>query len=140
MKVKLISLYIKPNISNKDTKNLFSQILNDNKYEKYVLIAGDINCHNALWERDSTNDRKGNLIAEILTESDQYCVLNDGSPTYFNLSRCYSSAIDATIASKELTKISEWTVDENLTSDHTAIITTIKSSQHKNTNIKIRKI
>lgn len=63
--------------SNKDTKNLFSQILNDNKYVKYVLIAGDINCHNALWERDSTNDRKGNLIAEILTESDQYCVLNE---------------------------------------------------------------
>lgn len=140
LKLKLISLYVNPNMKNSDLKLTFSKMLEDNKHEKFVIIGGDINCHNELWENDSSNDRKGNSTAEILTESDKFCVLNDGTHTYYNLSRCYTSAIDVTIASKELSQLTRWSVDENLSSDHLAIITDITLPKRRGQVVQLRKV
>lgn len=140
IKIKIVSLYANPNLKLKEFKEIFAQIFKDNKFEKYVIIGGDVNCHNELWEFDSVNDRKGNSLAELITNSDNLCTLNDGTHTYNQLSRCYSSAIDLTIASRELSKLANWRVDENLTFDHLAIVTEIKHPLNIETTIQTRKI
>lgn len=65
IKLKLISLYVNPNMKNADLKLTFPQILEDNIHEKFVIIGGDINCHNELSENYSSNDRKGNYFSKI---------------------------------------------------------------------------
>lgn len=128
-KIKFISIYIKPNSNNNRIKKAFNKILADNENEPHVLIGGDVNCHNDLWEDYSTNDKNGKSIAEIITNSNSFCTLNDGTHTYCNLSRNYTSAIDITIATGPLASLASWEVGENLTSDHLAIVTKIKNPQ-----------
>lgn len=123
--IKLITIYINPKTKARDMERQFDKLLKENEHNEYVLIGGDINCHNQLWENESRNDRKGGIIAEKILDSD-FQVLNDGSATYNNLAKSYQSAIDITLSTPRITASAHWYVDENLTSDHMAIITEIQ--------------
>lgn len=138
--IKIISIYINPKTNLKHCKRQFQQLLIDNNNVKYTLIGGDINCHNQLWEHQSKNDRKGKAIAELITDNPNYTILNDGNPTYYNLSKNYSSAVDITLTSTELSKLTDWNIAENLTSDHMAIITEIRQNNNQITNKNYRTI
>lgn len=138
--IKIISIYINPKTKLEDSKRYFQQLITDNLNVKYIIIGGDINCHNQLWEHNSKNDRKGNAIAEIITDTPNFTVLNDGNPTYHNLSKNYSSAIDITLTSSELSKLADWNISENLTSDHMAIITEIRLNNHQTLNNRYRTV
>lgn len=137
--IKLISIYVNPRTKLAEIETQFQKLLKDNDQLKYVLIGGDINSHNFLWENDSKNDRKGNLMAEQILES-EFHTLNDGSYTYHNLAKGYSSAIDITLASTSINNSANWYVDENLTSDHMAIITEIEAETQVNSEPTIKKI
>lgn len=46
-----------------------------------VLLAGDHNTHHPLWNDEIRNNRKGIILADIISDSN-FVVLNDGSHTY----------------------------------------------------------
>lgn len=124
----LVSFYAKPQITSTELTEGFKKIFRENNNAKNLVIAGDVNCHNSLWEVDSCNDAKGSVLADLISEEDNICVLNDGTHTYQQLSRNYTSAIDITLVSKNLALSATWRVDENLTSDHFALITELGST------------
>lgn len=133
---KIISIYIRPQTPHRDLVTNFKKLLEENRHTENLIIAGDVNCHSTLWENNSTNDRKGRALAELISEED-LCVLNDGTHTYQQLANKYSSAIDITLTSNDLAQTAFWSVGENLTSDHLAIITEIGSKCVFKKSIKV---
>lgn len=121
---KFIAIYIPPKSKPNIIESPFRKLLKENERIKNVIIAGDINAHHSLWENESINDPKGIIMSDAILETN-FITLNNGEHTYQNLSRGYTSAIDITIATPNLANKCSWSIDENLTSDHLAIITTI---------------
>lgn len=64
-----------------------------------VIWCGDFNGHSSLW--GDKDDANGSVIEEFLDENELVC-LNDGSCTRVDVSRGTESAIDLTIASKDI--------------------------------------
>lgn len=135
--LKIISFYIPPEISTRNLENAFKNLIHKYKDIDNFIMGGDVNAHNSLWENNSTNDRKGEIISEIITES-EIVILNNGEHTYQNISKNYTSAIDITMVSRNLVRTCDWRVDENLTSDHFAIridLENFKPLNHSNKKI-----
>lgn len=118
--VKFISMYVPPNACLRKLKEQVKKLIDECEGDKKVIIGGDINAHDCLWERNSVNDKKGKVWANAILNSG-LVVLNNGDHTYQNLSRNYTSAVDVTLMSTELSQNTEWKICENLTSDHFAI-------------------
>lgn len=128
----LISIYIPPKTRPRKIKTPFQKLLDKYKNNRNVIIGGDINARNSLWELNSKNNQKGEIISQIITESN-LTTLNDGSHTYQK--NAITSAIDITLASANISSKSEWHTDENLASDHLAIIIEIESLYIRQQNI-----
>lgn len=122
----IISIYIPPKTTLPQIEKSFKKLINKYNSKPNVIIGGDINAHNTMWEHDSINDRKGEIIADLISESNLVC-LNNGEHTYQHISKNYTSAIDVTIMSTDIAFKSTWNVGENLTSDHFAITIEIKN-------------
>jgi len=92
-----------------------------NQLPEPTIIAGDFNAKHTLWG-NNTNDRRGHIIENILTQS-SLTLLNTGSPTHFHLQTGTHSAIDLTICSAQIPITMEWTVEDDLYgSDHYPVI------------------
>lgn len=96
----------------RDWERLFSL------FSRKSIILGDFNGHHVSWSYKS--DTRGKQIFECLFESD-YVVLNDGSPTRFQLvqGNLRQSSPDLSLVTSDIASILNWTVTkESLGSDH----------------------
>lgn len=125
--ITIVSIYIPPKTKTSVLEVSFKKLIEDFNHP-HVIIAGDINAHNNLWENHSSNDRKGQIIAEIISDSN-FIVLNTGEHTHNSIKNNSTSALDVTIISRDLIKQSTWHVGENITSDHLPTHTTISLSR-----------
>ena len=84
---------------------------------KNVLIVGDFNSHNSIWGSNKV-DNNGKLIEEFLNQND-LVLLNDGSPTRYDMRFNSYSHIDLSISSSNIANKIKWQVlPENFDSDH----------------------
>jgi len=106
--ISIISLYRPPdlpNLSSQQWLNFFSQFQGD------FLVGGNFNLPN-------------NCIVPLLEgiEELDICLLNDNSPTYFEMERNYSSSLDLSFAKSSLCHKIDWSVGDDLwASDHMPI-------------------
>ena len=99
-----------------------------NRY-KNTIITGDFNSKHENFGHD-TADKHGNNLVNI-TETNEFTKLNDNQPTYTNERTGTQDVKDLIFSSKTMTsKFTEFTVEEDLGSDHNIITATFK-----NTNI-----
>lgn len=108
----VVSIYLQcgdlPNLDAR-LRNLLDQI------DEPRLILGDLNSHHPLWG-SGTPDSKGNICAGIVEDYD-LVVLNDGTPTFTRGQT--NTAIDVSLASREITKRLSWTcLEDPMGSDH----------------------
>ena len=106
--VTLCSLYLEPKLEDhlfdisgntrhldiSDLQNLIDQLPSP------FILMGDFNAKHVLWG-ESTCDRWGNLFEQLLDNND-IVLMNDGSPTTFDVYHNSSSAIDLSICSSAL--------------------------------------
>lgn len=99
------------------------------------FILGDFNCHNRIWG-SSFCDSVGTLLLNIM-DSYNFCVLNDGSPTYRTKPSENRSCVDLSFCSSQLASKFEWSVLSNsFGSRHFPILLQIPASV-KNRGIKV---
>ena len=88
----------------------------------HSVLTRDVNAHSTLWH-SYTDDHKGQLIADVISNSD-HITLN--TPTRVpNTILQQTSSPDITMASNTLYNRTSWTTQHALSSDHLPIITTI---------------
>ena len=128
-KITLCSLYLEPTLENfltdhsgnprqlilADLQNLIDQLPTP------FILMGDFNAKHTLWG-GTICDRWGNLIEELLDRND-LILMNDGSPTRYDVYHNSTSAIDLTICSSSIRLDYLWSVNKHLHgSDHWPII------------------
>ncbi len=89
------------------------------------LAGGDLNAHSPLWDELQPADRRGELVEDWLL-SQNAIILNDGTPTCVNRGAGGLNKPDITVISNAWSTGAEWTVGEDLGSDHLPITTTIR--------------
>ena len=91
----------------------------------HSVLTGDVNAHSSLWH-SYTDDHRGQLIAEVISNSD-HISLNTDTPTRVpNPAFHQTSSPDITTVSNTLYNRTSWQTHYALSSDHLPIITTIK--------------
>ena len=120
------SAYIPPG-EFQQLKRFGEQLVRICNEKEQVLIGMDSNGRHLMWDNQvmqnqyAANRRMGDLLVDILQEC-QLIVLNDGTSTFRSCS-C-SSALDVTAC--KVDKPTSWKViDDDIRSDHSAIITQI---------------
>ena len=93
-----------------------------------ALILGDFNAHNSLWFSDSTDNIRGNRVADLIGNR-PLGILNEDLPTRVT-EQCQSSP-DISIATSNLLPTCSWTVHSALNSDHLPIIITLNTKTQK---------
>lgn len=90
--------------------------------EKPVIWVWDFNAYSVVWGSVS-QDRNGEVLEDLIDKLGLE-VLNDGWPTWFQISRGAKSCVDLTFASAELALVGEWDVMDRYTmgSDHALIL------------------
>merc|ERR1712240_424963 len=84
---------------------------------KSFYILGDFNAHHALWGSEDNNS-KGNTVEDFLLKSN-ICLLNDNSPTHYDIQTGKTSNIDLSLCSPTLVADSIWsTITDPHQSDH----------------------
>ena len=109
-KFNIANVYIPPNtyITIEEFKKLLTAT--------NIIITGDLNAKNPIWKSPETN-KMGNVIEQVMEECD-LSVLNTRQPTY-QKHMGGISALDVTIASKEIAIKCSWSVlNDTLGSDH----------------------
>ena len=90
----------------------------------YSVLTGDVNAHSSLWH-SYTDDHRGQLIAEVISNSD-HISLNTDTPTRVpNTAFQQTSSPDITTVSNTLYNRTSWQTHHALSSDHLPIMTTI---------------
>ena len=98
------------------------------------LLLGDCNSHSALWGSYKT-DNRGKIIEELLTNNDMI-LLNDSSPTHFNIANTKNSAIDLSFCSSNIATCFDWQARDSLYgSDHYPIIISFENDAEETTDI-----
>lgn len=102
------------------------------------LLIGDFNAHHRMWGGEK-NDRRGNLIENLITTNDQLILLNNGQPTHIHIANGSFSAIDLSLCSSGLAPKLNWDVHPDLcASDHFPIIINMRETQVKKYNYSQR--
>ena len=123
--ITLCSLYLEPALENRlkdDSGNSRHLQLNDlqcliDQLPQPFILMGDFNAKHRLWG-ENTCDSWGYIVEELLDDND-IILLNDGTPTRYDIFHNTSSAIDLTICSSSLRPDYQWSVDGDLHgSDH----------------------
>ena len=113
LQVNLVNYYNPPN-TNIEKKVLDEFISQPNKN---LIIVGDFNCHNTIWGSKKT-DKNGKVIENFIIDNN-YILLNDSSPTRFDVRYNTYSSIDLSIATPNIARVSNWQAcSENFDSDH----------------------
>ena len=81
-------------------------------------ILGDMNAHNILWHSDATNDTRGEELADAVSNQDA-AIINLDMPT--RVTSTASTAPDVSIASSNLIPVTNWKVENKMSSDHQPI-------------------
>ena len=89
------------------------------------IVTGDINAHSSAWY-GQTEDHRGTLISDILTNSTQI-ILNANTPTRQPHSDQDPTAPDISTASNSIANRITWTTLTALSSDHLPILISFKS-------------
>ena len=90
----------------------------------HSVLTGDINANYTLWH-SYTDDHRGQLIADVISNSD-HITLNTDTPTRVpNTTLHQPSTPDITTVSNRLCNQISWTTQHAIPSDHIPIITTI---------------
>ena len=90
----------------------------------HSVLTGDVNAHSSLWH-SYTDDHRGQLIAEVISNSD-HISLNTDTPTRVpNTAFQQTSSPDITTVSNTLYNRTSWQTHHTLSSDHLPIMTTI---------------
>ena len=123
--VTLCSLYLEPDLEDHlfDASGRSRQLKLDDLQElvnqlppPYILM-GDFNAKHTYWG-DSVCDRWGNIISQLIDDND-VLLMNDGSPTRYDVHHNTFSAIDLTICSTAVRLDYQWSVDQDTHgSDH----------------------
>ena len=88
-----------------------------NQLNPPFLILGDLNAHNPLWHSNYIN-QKGQIIERLINEN-HISILNDESPTYYNIHHNTTSIIGLGLCSSNTLLDFKWSVSSNLhDSDH----------------------
>ena len=90
-----------------------------------TFIGGDLNAHSNLWDSEQPTDSRGDLVTDWILENDMVCV-NDGSATRTNRATGGSSSPDITLVHSNWSSKVEWSVGEDLGSDHLPIVVHVK--------------
>ena len=90
----------------------------------HSVLTGDVNAHSSLWH-SYTDDHRGQLIAEVISNSD-HISLNTDTPTRVpNTAFQQTSSPDITTVSNTLYNRTSWQTHHALSPDHLPIMTTI---------------
>lgn len=88
-----------------------------------IFIGGDFNAHHPMLGSTSPTNEAGRHIAEVLTDNPDITLLNDTTtPTHLHGGR-----LDLSLINTSLAPLTKWDLHPTLTSDHYAIICTIKT-------------
>lgn len=88
-----------------------------NQLPKPYILTGNFNAHHFLWGFNKTDQR--GMEIESFVENSDITLLNNDSPTHFNVYTGNTSAIDLSFYNPTLTHQITWSVNENLySSDH----------------------
>ena len=118
----IINYYNNAFSSGLDGELLNSIVKNCNKN---FILCGDFNSHNPIWGSQRTNTN-GRRVEKIINEYN-LVILNDGSPTHFDINNGTLSCIDLTITSPSIASKSQWSVHHStLGSDHYPIQTILQ--------------
>ena len=91
----------------------------------HSVLTGDVNAHSTLLWHSYTDDHRGQLIADVFSNSD-HITLNTNTPTRVpNATLQQTSLPDITTVSYTLYNRTSWTTQHALSSDHLPIITII---------------
>ena len=112
--------------------------INSNQIENLIaelppnfILLGDFNSHNTIWGSVKT-DKRGEIIEEVINNHD-IVLLNDLSPTHFNIPTGKTSAIDLTLCSNNIATSVEWqALDLLYGSDHFPILTSFNHTMPNN--------
>ena len=87
---------------------------------KPILLVGDFNAHNPMWDEMCTNpDVPGRKLEEIMEEMNLICMNEESQHTYVSHTNGAVSSIDIAACSIELADKLEWSViEDRYTSDH----------------------
>ena len=101
------------------------------KHKQNLIILGDLNVHNPLWDEKCRSADKGGKDLERIADETNLCILNDPAhPTFYSKGHGKFTAIDLTICTENMLHKVEWFAGEDeFTSDHFPIITSILSRQ-----------
>ncbi|KAG7172022.1 RNA-directed DNA polymerase from mobile element jockey-like 10, partial [Homarus americanus] len=89
--------------------------------QELVLIAGDFNAHHLTINPTTTMNQDGHHLVELLTVVPEITLINTGEPIHI-----LGGTLDLTFISTELVPVAQWEVDDELTSDHFAMTTTLR--------------
>ncbi len=92
------------------------------------LASGNLNAHSPLWNEHQPADERGELVEEWLL-SQNASTFNDGTATCVNRRAGGLSMLNITAVSNAWSTGTEWTVSEDLGSDHLPITTTIRCEE-----------
>lgn len=121
--ISICSIYIPPHkqLTLRELEDLTAQLP-----EPFVLV-GDFNAHGTLWGSDKT-DQRGQLIEDFILSND-ICLLNSRTPTYFSPSSGKFSCLDLAFCSPSVFNDFKWEVlESSYGSDHLPSIIKLSSS------------
>ena len=132
-KLQIANIYIPPinslNHTQIDEDHDITRCINYITSLPNTIIMGDINAHSTHWH-SNTNDHRGNLIANIIQNSD-HCILNTNTHTRFPFAKNQApSSPDISAISSKLYNESKWATIQALSSDHIPISVTINTKRN----------
>ena len=101
--------------------------VNNLPHSREHIIFADLNCHSALWDYNQPSDALGQKLEDWLIDND-FNVANDGSATRLNPATCNESCPDVTLMHNSLLSQTDWSITNDLGSDHLPILCVINCS------------
>ena len=89
------------------------------------FIFGDINAHPSRLDTNTSEDEVGEQLADEIDAAD-YTILNENEATQLP-TNCWSTSFDISLATDDITLLSDWSVSTSLTSDYFPMLITINS-------------
>ena len=88
-----------------------------------LLIVVDVNAHHSRLDTNTNEDERGKQLADKVDAAD-YTILNENEATWL-LTNGRSTSLDISLASNDITLLSDWSVSTSLANDHFPILITI---------------
>ena len=107
------------------------------------LIVGNINAHHSRWDANTSEDERGEQLADEIDAAD-YTILNENEATRLP-TNVRSTSPDISLDSDDIELLSDRSVSTSLASDHLPILITINSELstidgRRRTYINIKKV